>query len=123
MRLRLIWIGKTRDAAIRALVEEYLKRLTRFVRCEVTEFRESAARVETEGIEDEGRRIISALRQDALTILLDVEGKEWSSPQLAAEVERWQMNATKEVVFIIGGHNGVQARSRHALMCVGLCRV
>jgi 23S rRNA (pseudouridine1915-N3)-methyltransferase len=109
MRLRLIWVGKTRDAAMRALVEEYLKRLMRFVRCEVTELKESAARVEREGIEDEGKRIISALRQDALTILLDVEGSQWSSPQLAGEVERWQMNATKEVVFIIGGHHGVSS--------------
>jgi 23S rRNA (pseudouridine1915-N3)-methyltransferase len=109
MRLRLIWVGKTRDAQMRALVEEYLKRLTRFVRCEVTELKESAARVEGEGIEDEGKRIISALRQDALIILLDVEGSEWSSPQLAAEVERWQMNGTKEVAFIIGGHRGVSS--------------
>ena len=107
MRLRLIWVGKTRDAAVRALVEEYLKRLTRFVRCEVTELRESAARSLGEGIEDEGRRIISALRQDGLTILLDVEGSQWSSPELAAEFERWQMNGTKEVAFIIGGHGGV----------------
>ncbi len=107
MKLRLIWVGKTKDAQMRALVAEYLKRLTRFVRCEVTELKESAARVEREGIEDEGKRIISALRQDGLTILLDVEGREWSSPQLAAEVEKWQMNGTKEVAFIIGGHGGV----------------
>ncbi len=92
---------------MRALVEEYLKRLVRFVRCEVTELRESAGRAEREGIEDEGKRIISALRQDALTILLDIEGREWSSVQLAGEVERWQMDGVKEVAFIIGGHQGV----------------
>ncbi len=109
MRLRLIWVGKTRDAHLRALMDEYLKRLGRFVRVEITELRESAARTEREGIEDEGRRIISALRSDALAVLLDVEGRQWSSPELAAQFEQWQGGGTKEVAFIIGGPNGTSA--------------
>jgi 23S rRNA (pseudouridine1915-N3)-methyltransferase len=106
MRVRMIWIGKTRDAHLRALLDEYLKRLGRFTRVETTELRESAARTERQGIEDEGRRIISALRPESLAVLLDVEGQEWSSPELAAQIERWQTGGTKEVAFIIGGPNG-----------------
>lgn len=109
MKLRFIWIGKTRDARLRALVDEYLKRLERFTRCEITELRESAARGGRSGIEDESRRIIGALHSEALTILLDVEGHEWSSPQLAGEVEKWQNSGRKEVAFIIGGPDGVAA--------------
>jgi 23S rRNA (pseudouridine1915-N3)-methyltransferase len=104
MRFRFVWIGKTHDAQMRALVDEYLKRLGRFVRCEVTELREGAGRA---GIADESKRIIGALHSDALTVLLDVEGREWSSPQLAAEVEKWQNGGTKEVAFVIGGPEGV----------------
>ncbi|MDX6692969.1 MAG: rRNA (pseudouridine1915-N3)-methyltransferase [Blastocatellia bacterium] len=107
MRLRLIWVGKTKNEHVRALVEEYLKRLRRFARCEVTEVEPSRSRDAREGIADEGRRILSALRTDALTILLDVEGREWSSTALAAEVEKWQLAGTKEVAFVIGGHFGV----------------
>jgi 23S rRNA (pseudouridine1915-N3)-methyltransferase len=110
MRARLIWVGKTRDAHLRALVNEYLKRLARFVRCELTELRESAARTEREGIEDESERILSALRPDALAVLLDVEGTEWGSRELAAQIERWQVRGTKEVAFIIGGPYGVSAQ-------------
>ena len=109
MRLRLIWVGKTKNEHIRALVEEYLQRLKRFVRCEVTELERSTAKGVIEGIEDESQRILSALRTDALTIVLDVEGREWSSPALAAEVEKWQIAGRKEVAFIIGGHQGVSA--------------
>jgi 23S rRNA (pseudouridine1915-N3)-methyltransferase len=109
MRVRLIWVGKTKDARLRALSDEYLKRLSRFTRCEITELRESAARQGNEGIEDEGRRIISALRSDALTVLLDVDGRQWSSQELAAEVERWQVKGEKEVAFITGGPYGVSA--------------
>src|SRR5215210_1728297 len=107
MIFRLVWVGKTRNEHLRALADDYLARLRRFVRCEVTELRESGARTEREGIEDEGKRIIGALHRDALVVLLDVEGREWSSPALAAEVEKWQNNGAKEVAFVIGGHNGV----------------
>jgi 23S rRNA (pseudouridine1915-N3)-methyltransferase len=103
MRFRFIWIGKTRDAHMRALVDEYLKRLQRFVRCEVTELREGAR----SGIEDESKRIIGALRSDAVTVLLDIQGSDWSSPELAAEVEKWQNGGLKEVAFLIGGPEGV----------------
>jgi 23S rRNA (pseudouridine1915-N3)-methyltransferase len=107
MRFRFIWVGKTKNEHIRALVDDFVKRLERFVRCEMTVLEPSRAQVAAEGIEDESRRILSALRNDALTILLDVEGREWSSPALAAEVEKWQNAGTKEVAFVIGGHNGV----------------
>jgi 23S rRNA (pseudouridine1915-N3)-methyltransferase len=107
MRFRLIWVGKTRNEHLRALVEDYLARLGRFVRTEVTELRESSARTEREGIEDEGRRIIGALREDAFLVLLDVAGREWGSIELASEVEKWQTTGKREVAFVIGGHGGV----------------
>ncbi len=107
MYLRFIWVGKTKNEHLRALVEDYLGRLRRFVRSEVTELRESAARTEREGIEDEGKRIIGALHRDAFVVLLDIEGREWSSIELASAVEKWQTGGKKEVAFVIGGHNGV----------------
>lgn len=107
MHLRLIWVGKTKNEHLRALIEDYLVRLKRFIRTEVTELRESSARTEREGIEEEGRRIIGALHRDAFVVLLDVEGREWGSVQLAGEVEKWQTTGRREVAFVIGGHKGV----------------
>lgn len=107
MRLRFIWVGKTKNEHLRALIDEYLKRLSRFARCEVTEVSGATARVAGSGIEEESRRIIGALRSEALKVLLEVDGREWSSIELAAEVERWQTSGTKEVAFIIGGQDGV----------------
>jgi 23S rRNA (pseudouridine1915-N3)-methyltransferase len=124
MRLRLVWVGKTRNEHLRALVDDYLGRLRHFVRCEVTELRESSARTEREGIEDEGRRIIGALHRDAFIVLLDVEGRELSSPGLAGEIEKWQTNGAKEVAFVIGGHNGVSPEvAAHARLRWSLSRL
>ena len=107
MRVRLVWIGKTRNEHVRALVADYLARLTRFTRCEVTELRESAAQDERAILIEESRRLADALRPDAFVVLLDVEGRQWSSTELATELERWQGRGLKEVAFVVGGHLGV----------------
>ena len=106
MRLRIIWTGKTRDARLRALVDDYAARLSHFVRCEVTELRE-LGRADKAGIERETKRISDALRPGAVTVLLDSEGAEWTSQQLAAQVQSWEGSGVKEVAFVIGGPNGL----------------
>ena len=106
MRLRIIWTGKTRDARLRALIEDYAERLGHFVRCEVTELRE-LGRTDKTGIDKETKRISDALRPGSLTVLLDPEGTEWTSQELAAHVRSWEGNGIKEVAFVIGGPAGV----------------
>jgi len=106
MRLRIVWTGKTRDARLRALVDDYAERLSHFVRCEVTELRE-LGRTDKAGIDKETRRISDALRPGAVTVLLDSEGAEWTSQQLAAQVQSWEGSGVKEVAFVIGGPNGL----------------
>jgi len=105
MRIRIVWIGKTRDARLRALIDDYAKRLSHFVRCEVTELRE-LGRTDKTGIDKESQRISDALRSGAVTVLLDPEGVEWTSQQLAAQVQSWEGSGIKEVAFVIGGPNG-----------------
>ena len=106
MRLRIIWTGKTRDARLRALIEDYSGRLGHFARCEVTELRE-LGRTDKSGIDKETKRISDALRPGSLTVLLDPDGTEWTSQQLAAQVRSWEGNGIKEVAFVIGGPNGL----------------
>lgn len=106
MRIRIIWAGKTRDARLRALIEEYTERLTHFVRCEVTEVRE-LGRTDKTGIDKETKRISDALRPGSVTVLLDPDGAEWTSQELAAQVQSWEGKGIKEVAFVVGGPNGL----------------
>jgi 23S rRNA (pseudouridine1915-N3)-methyltransferase len=109
MRLRVIWTGKTRDAHLRALLSDYLKRLSHFVKCEISELRESSGAETKTGIDRDSKRISDGLHEGAINVLLDPEGTEWTSQQLAKEIQRWQVSGTKEVTFIVGGPNGVSA--------------
>lgn len=106
MRLRIIWTGKTRDARLRALIDDYAGRLAHFVRYEVTELRE-LGRTDKSGIDKESRRISDALRSGAVTVLLDPGGAEWTSQQLARQVQSWEGSGIKEVAFVIGGPGGL----------------
>lgn len=114
MQFRFIWVGKTRESNIRGLVDDYLNRLGRFVRCEITELRDAPI---SEGSADESRRILGHLRANSVVVALEVTGRQWDSHELAAQVEQWQNSGTKEIAFIIGGPNGmgaeVLARANH----------
>jgi 23S rRNA (pseudouridine1915-N3)-methyltransferase len=108
MKLRFIWPGKTKDERLRSLVNEYLKRLSRFTHCEIVEVRESTTRDRT-AIEKESRRVLEAIPERSLVLLLDLNGREWTSKELAAQVQRWENDSTKEVAIVIGGPEGVNA--------------
>ena len=100
MKFRFLWVGKTKDKNWRALQEEYLARLSHFVRCEIVELKDA-------GKEIEGKLILDKLNQSTFVCLLDVKGRSISSHDLAANLENWQNRGIKEVTFIIGGAEGV----------------
>ena len=106
MHLRFIWPGKTKDERLRSLAPEYLKRLSRFARCEIREVRESTTRDAT-SVAKEQRRIAEAIPGGGLVVLLDVNGREWSSKELANQVQGWENDSVKEVAIVIGGPEGV----------------
>ena len=107
MRLRFIWTGKTKDARLKALCDDYLKRLSHFVRSEITEIRENKGSEGNEGIEKDSRRISDALHEGTIVVLLDPAGKNWSSQELAGQMQRWSNEGVREISFVIGGPQGV----------------
>jgi 23S rRNA (pseudouridine1915-N3)-methyltransferase len=106
MRFRFVWIGKTKDKNWLALQEEYLRRLSHFVKFEIVEIKDVAT---NDSLEIESKRILENVNQSQFVCLLDVKGRSISSHALAAELEKWQNRALKEVVFVIGGAKGVSS--------------
>jgi 23S rRNA (pseudouridine1915-N3)-methyltransferase len=113
MRIRFIWPGKTKDVRLRSLIDEYAKRLSRFTRCEIVEIKESRTR-DAAAVNKESLRIFEAMGDSTLAVLLDLNGRELSSQELASQVRRWENDAVKEIAVVIGGPEGVspQVQSR-----------
>jgi 23S rRNA (pseudouridine1915-N3)-methyltransferase len=106
MRFHFVWVGKTKDKNWRALQAEYYQRLSHFVKCEITEVKDSLPH---EPKEIEGNRILEKVNHSSFVCLLDVKGRSISSPELAKEIEKWQNRGLKEITFIIGGAEGVSS--------------
>lgn len=104
MKFRFVWVGKTRDKHWLALQTDYLQRLSHFVKCEITEVKDSSAAT---GKEIEGKRILENVNQSTFVCVLEVSGRSISSFELAKEIEKWQNRGLKEVAFVIGGAAGV----------------
>ncbi|HXG95183.1 MAG TPA: 23S rRNA (pseudouridine(1915)-N(3))-methyltransferase RlmH [Blastocatellia bacterium] len=109
MKLRFVWIGKTRNAAIKKLIEEYIERARRFAPVEVSELRDrsdvgSDAR---KIIDKEGEEILARTSSDAFVVALDERGREMNSKRLAELIERHRLSGTKQITFVIGSHGGL----------------
>ena len=94
MKLRVAWIGKTKERAIQSLTLEYLKRLTHYVPTESLELPSEAAL---------GRQLE---KPGQLLVALDSAGKQMSSEELAQFLADHQNRGTQALVFAIGPANG-----------------
>jgi 23S rRNA (pseudouridine1915-N3)-methyltransferase len=109
VKIKVAWIGKTKEPAIEALTAEYLKRISRFA--EITGL----------GVKDEtailslvsGERSSSGKnnKERHKLVLLDSRGKQLSSEELAEFLEREQLNAIP-LVFAVGGSDGFSDEAR-----------
>jgi 23S rRNA (pseudouridine1915-N3)-methyltransferase len=126
MKLRFVWIGKTRRAPVRELVEEYVERVRRYAPVEIIELRDrndvgSDAR---QIIEREGEAILSRLNDDAFVVALDERGREMDSFQFAEVIDKHRVGGTKQMAFVIGGHNGLaDAVRKRAGLVLALSRL
>ena len=107
VKLHFVWIGKTRNRACAALIADYLKRIKRFVHCEVSELKEQPSADEKRMIAAEGSKLISAIENDDFVALLDEKGGEYDSLQFADFIAKRREAGTKRLAFVIGGFAGV----------------
>lgn len=98
MKIKVAWVGKTKEPAIQALTEEYLSRLRRFAETEGVALKDEASLLKL--AERDGRSA-----QKSTLVLLDSRGKQLSSEELAEFVGKLQERSVP-VVFAIGPANG-----------------
>ena len=103
VKIKVAWIGKTKAPAIQALTDEYLKRISHYAEVRGVALKDEAAVLSLASGERKKER--------HQLILLDSLGKQFSSEELAAFLEREQVNATP-LLFAIGGSDGFSEEAR-----------
>ncbi|HWZ56026.1 MAG TPA: 23S rRNA (pseudouridine(1915)-N(3))-methyltransferase RlmH [Verrucomicrobiae bacterium] len=95
MKLRLLMLGKTRRPEMRAVLDDYVKRIGRSCPIEITEVRD-------------GEAAVKKLEADraATVVLLDAGGKHLDSNALAKWLGELRDRGTREVIFLCGDADG-----------------
>jgi len=123
LNVSLLCVGKLKEAYWRDACAEYEKRLGAFCRFRLIEVAEerlpdnpSPAQI-TATVEAEGKRLLDQLPKDCAVVPLCIEGKEMDSPALADRMQRWAVEGTSHIAFIIGGSWGLSdaVKNRAAL--------
>lgn len=109
MNIKLIAIGKTDDKNLQALIEEYQKRLSFYIKFEIElipDLKNAKNLSEIQQKEKEGELILSKLSPTDYLILLDENGKSFTSVEFANELQKKMNAGIKTLVYIIGGPYG-----------------
>ena len=108
MKIMLLLVGKTTDARIEQLIQEYQKRLTHYLPFAIQvipELKNTKALTPDQQKQMEGELILRAVSTNVDLILLDEHGKEFRSVEFADYVQK-RMSSGRDVVFVVGGPYG-----------------
>jgi 23S rRNA (pseudouridine1915-N3)-methyltransferase len=96
MEIRLVMLGKTRRAELRALVDDYAERIRHYARLEINELRDASPASLRKLKIDAGARLV----------LLDASGRQFTSQQFARWLGDLRDRGTREVTFWCGDADG-----------------
>jgi 23S rRNA (pseudouridine1915-N3)-methyltransferase len=112
LRIELLFLGKTRESYLAAGIEDYLKRLSHYQKVEIQTVKEHRTKKGTPEkiiIEKESQALLQKVK-DSYLVCLDRTGKQLDSQELAAHLERWEVQGLKKISFVIGGPLGLSAK-------------
>jgi 23S rRNA (pseudouridine1915-N3)-methyltransferase len=110
VKIKIVWVGKTKDAAIQSLTGEYLKRISRYAPVEGVMARDEAAILHMAG------RVSAkaASAEKSTLVLLDSRGKQFSSEEFARFLGDYQDRNPLPLIFAIGPADGFSEAARAA---------
>ncbi|MGS2717207.1 23S rRNA (pseudouridine(1915)-N(3))-methyltransferase RlmH [Eionea flava] len=111
MRVRVIAVGTKMPAWVQEASQDYIKRFPREWQVEFVEIplgHRGKGQDPQKAIAKEGSLMLAAIHPRERVIALDVKGKSWSTEQLSAQMESWQM-AGANMALLVGGPDGLAA--------------
>lgn len=113
MKISIVCVGRLKEKYWTAAVDEYSKRLGKYIKLDITELPDEKApesmsvAQERQVKEKEGERILKAIKDDALVVTLEIEGKQLTSVELAGFISEKMTRGVSHIAFVIGGSLGL----------------
>ena len=106
MKVRIVWIGKTKDSNLSRLIADYASRIEHFFKLEIVELKDPKRP------EDESDKILASLDSSDRVVALDPRGKAWTSEEFSKVISKHMREDPRRLTFVIGGPNGLSAEVR-----------
>ena len=111
MRIAVYAVGRKMPDWVLLACSDYIKRLPKRWKFGVREFAQARGSSAEIIMSKEASQLLDALPDTAHVVVLDNRGKDWTTHELAQQLTRWQ-ELGKNIVFIIGGADGLHASIR-----------
>ena len=115
MNIKIIAVGKIKEKYFEDALCEFTKRLGGFCSFSVTEIPAEAIKDENlaqKYMKVEAEKILAQIKPQSFVVTMEIEGKELSSTDFAKKIKDWSNAGYSEIVFIIGGANGLHESVR-----------
>ena len=123
MKLKVLWVGKSRDPWVKDAVDEYAGRIRRYCPLELVDIRDEKGAEAEEMRRRECERLEKQIPPNATLFLLDERGEQLDSPGLAGLIGKQRDSGVGEIVFAIGGAYGFSEEFRRRGRLLALSRM
>jgi 23S rRNA (pseudouridine1915-N3)-methyltransferase len=109
MKLNLLAVGQKMPQWVTEGYNEYAKRMPRECQLllqEITPAKRGKTGSASQWMQEEGKRIMTALPENDYVVALEVGGRNWSTEQLAEQLKNWQASG-RDVSLLVGGPDGL----------------
>lgn len=109
MQIKLLAVGKTDHSAIQSLIEEYIKRVNFYIKFDfeiIPDLKNTKSISQAIQKEKEGELILKKISNSDELILLDENGKQYSSLDFSDFIQKKMNSGLKQLIFVIGGPYG-----------------
>ncbi|MDD2431719.1 MAG: 23S rRNA (pseudouridine(1915)-N(3))-methyltransferase RlmH [Firmicutes bacterium] len=109
VKIKILALGKIKEKYLRQGIEDYLKRLKPYSQVTVVEVIDLPIPTK----EEECKKMLKAEAEklrpklEGFKVLLDLEGKELSSSEMARQIDDWTIRGNSQFTFVIGSSLGV----------------
>ncbi len=118
MKITIACVGKLKEKYLTAALDEYVKRLQPFCKLQILSIseekmpQEPSASERQQVLEKATQRLLDIIPEHSYVILLDLLGKQITSPELAEKIDALALQGVSHLTFVIGGAFGYTDRLR-----------
>lgn len=109
MKIRVIWVGKTRNRGLAAVSDDLAKRIRHFIGLDIVTLKESRISDDRKRLGSEESKILKTLGRSDRVIGLDPRGRRYDSSGFAKLLGTHMREDPRDLTFVVGGPAGLSA--------------